>query len=742
MPDKDLDLSGIGPIIDLAQPPARKATEYLNAYKSWTYSAVSLIARETSQIELKLYKRKYITSGGRTEVEIEEVVEHEAKSLLFHVNEFMTFGQFMEVTQIYLDLTGEAVWVILRNGADQPEQIWPLRPDWVNIKSSKDKYIDHYEYYPGGGYKKVILPAKDVIFPKYLNPVSAYRGKSAVEAGSMAIDIDEFSSDWNRTFFFNSALPYIFFSTEQTIGKEASERLLQMWRSKFEGRKNAHKVAFLGKGLKADVVGGNMKELDFNESKKSLRDEILAMFHISKANIGLIDDVNRASMEANNARFQSIVVEPRMRSITYYLNEFYLRNWEGEDLFFDFEDPTPENMELKIKIYENGLKYGWLTINEVRERENLAPVEGGDEIYLPMNVQPLGVEEAKGFFSKAKKVEVKTLKVKKKTKQQKLKESLHLPIPVKTLAKLRGDKVKKGLKHDLIELVVNLMKLDKDKFKDLKTKEKVKEELLTKENKEKFWKGFVLRTDVDEMRMRMLMSKLFDEQREDVYRNIENLKKGLADKMLFNIKAENAKWLTIMGAFIRELVAEKGEEIFAFLGMPRGLDLSTRRAANYLNKKGVKFIKSANETTTRKLRKTLAEGVIGKEGIPELKKRVDKIYNSASKHRSELIARSEVIRASNFATNEAYIQSEIVVGKEWVTALDERTCPWCNSLDGKIVPVKSTFFKEGDDITVEGRKLDLDYEDVRHPPLHPDCRCTLIPVIGQRSKKDIVAKKN
>ena len=52
-------------------------------------------------------------------------------------------------------------------------------------------------------------------------------------------------------------------------------------------------------------------------------------------------------------------------------------------------------------------------------------------------------------------------------------------------------------------------------------------------------------------------------------------------------------------------------------------------------------------------------------------------------YRSERIARSEVIKATNWGTEEAYKESGVVDGKIWLTAFDERTCEFCASLDGK-----------------------------------------------------------
>jgi len=91
-----------------------------------------------------------------------------------------------------------------------------------------------------------------------------------------------------------------------------------------------------------------------------------------------------------------------------------------------------------------------------------------------------------------------------------------------------------------------------------------------------------------------------------------------------------------------------------------------------------------------------------------------------------MIARSETIRASNAAAKETYRQSGVVKKIVWLANLDDRCCPWCEDLDGKVIDIEDNFFDKGDSYTIEndeGKKqtMDLDYSDVGYPPLHSAC---------------------
>src|SRR3990167_8218671 len=115
-------------VINLPQAPARNAEEYLKAYIGYIYTAVGAIAQEVASIDLHLYKLSFVKGKPKTT----EIFEHETLSVLHYVNQLATLYDVIEATQIYLELTGEAYWVVLKDGKT-PKEFWLLRPDWVKV---------------------------------------------------------------------------------------------------------------------------------------------------------------------------------------------------------------------------------------------------------------------------------------------------------------------------------------------------------------------------------------------------------------------------------------------------------------------------------------------------------------------------------------------------------------------------------------------------------------------------------
>jgi len=135
-------------------------------------------------------------------------------------------------------------------------------------------------------------------------------------------------------------------------------------------------------------------------------------------------------------------------------------------------------------------------------------------------------------------------------------------------------------------------------------------------------------------------------------------------------------------------------------------DLMDEAARTWIAERSLLLAKSINKTTLEALRGQLAAGMEAGESIAQITKRLEGYFIENAKRRAELISRTEVITASNQAANNRYAH-EGVEKVEWLTSRDGVVCPECDPLDGQEYPIK------------EGPR----------PSLHPNCRCTILPVI-------------
>ncbi len=270
--------------------------------------------------------------------------------------------------------------------------------------------------------------------------------------------------------------------------------------------------------------------------------------------------------------------------------------------------------------------------------------------------------------------------------------------------------------------------LAKDISKLISTLVKQKE---AEDHKKDYWLSFIEKANKTERELIKIAREIFGDQEAEVLRNLDNQKaiKGKETQFLPKLAAMNVIWLAKFLPFVKELITKIGADKLEEVKVGGQIQLTTPAMTSFFKYKVAALVKNINKTTRKQLAKELADGFAQGESIPNLKKRVQKVFGHADKVRATNIARTETIRISNFAANQAYIQSGVVTAKEWLTTKDGRQDFACDELDGKIVEINKPFVRVGDTITGEGQEMNIEVENVGYPPLHPGCRCTLIPVV-------------
>jgi len=151
--------------------------------------------------------------------------------------------------------------------------------------------------------------------------------------------------------------------------------------------------------------------------------------------------------------------------------------------------------------------------------------------------------------------------------------------------------------------------------------------------------------------------------------------------------------------------------------------------------------RGVNRYTRERVSDLLGDGIQKGETVDQLAERVqDWAGKQGDDERSTLsrartIARTEAMRASRAAEVEAWKASGIVEGKSWLLAPDP--CEFCEAAAAqfgeKSIGVGDSFYQKGDllfgapDKDGNRREMLMDYEDIDGPPLHPNCRCSLVP---------------
>lgn len=156
-----------------------------------------------------------------------------------------------------------------------------------------------------------------------------------------------------------------FLKSQRRLGQDEINALKKAWRNLYST--STENVVVLNNGLEFQEASNSSVEMQLNQNKQTLTQEIKSIFHIYD------DDYYRTFKEA---------IYPIIKAFETALNRDLLLESEKKKHFFEL-DPKEilrVNIDERYKAYKLAKDTGFLTINEIRKAENLERIEGMDVI--------------------------------------------------------------------------------------------------------------------------------------------------------------------------------------------------------------------------------------------------------------------------------------------------------------------------------------------------------------------------
>lgn len=635
-------------------------SKFLQTYSKslYVFRCVNKIAVKTASIDLRLFKLKN-KAGDKTELFV-----HDALDILYRPNPFQTKGEFFEKYMINKLLAGEAFILKVReNGpGSKVRELWNLRPDMMTLVIDKNdpKIIKGYKFNLNS--QEVVFAPEDIIHDAYPSPLDDFGGISALAPARVRVDTEQFASQYQANFFKNNARPDFILSSDTKIDARQKEEIKERWEKRHKGVDKSGKGAFLEGGLKYQQVSISQREMDYIESMRFTRDDILVAFGVPKPIVAITDDVNLANAETGMQIFLNETIVPEIKRLTEKLNEHFIYPEYGDIYFIEYDEsflPTNERSDAETDAIL--LTSGVLMINEAREKRGLEPIVGGWSLYKPLGEVPVG-----GLTQpKPQRRDEEKMKV------------------------FRG----RSQAYAFLEKKAEVKKiLYKALAKDIRN-EKAQRSLILPEIRDKYYEIVNKAIDVRTSQFKPKIVDFADDQKKRVLAELRSRENSLDTKAvdgMFDKKKEDKLLAELSLPFINEYVQQAGEDAMNTVNPAEQFEI-TERIQKYIKERAKELAKAVNATTVDKLARVLAEGIADGEGIAKLTARVEGVYDEFPIYRAETIARTEATAANNRGFIEAYDQSGVANAKEWIATNDGRTRDSHADMDGEIVGLDDEF---------------------------------------------------
>ncbi len=234
-----------------------------------------------------------------------------------------------------------------------------------------------------------------------------------------------------------------------------------------------------------------------------------------------------------------------------------------------------------------------------------------------------------------------------------------------------------------------------------------------------------------EKRLKVWFMKIFEKQKQDILKEFDkNNKKAFKSTDYQMLMKYYALYHIYLRPELEKLISEEGIRAMSELNVDVEFNINTDKIKKELKQKIQLIAKNVDALTDEKIGKVVEMGLAGNMQPEEIKQELVKVFDDLQSRRLETIVRTEAIRFGTYAEQSAREQSGVVKSKQWRTAIDERVCEYCGKMHGKKIWLQEDFFKKGSVMLGNNwGKMKLDYEDVVGSPLHPNCRCDMIPLI-------------
>lgn len=694
--------------------------------RGFVYAAVNAIAREVMTIDWRLFE-----VNGEDE---KEHREHAVLDLLDTVNDSMISLSFKYLMSACLTLTGNCYIFLegVTSDLDKPKAIHLMPPDRVR------PVIDRRSWpYQIKGYKMKLenreydFEPYEVIHLQLPNPSDFFEGMSPVQAGAEYIDNDNYAQEFNRKFFRNGARPAGFLETDM-IAETQIEVLKIGFANMHQGIDNMNGIAVLPKGVKWAPNGASPKDMDFKNLSEDSKERTLAMFGVSRTILGTAEsDTNRATAETADYVFSKRVVKPHMLLICAFLNEKLLPRF-GDNIYLSFIDPVPEDRAARTTEMTTAVGgQPILTVDEAREEfMGLGPVEGGDRLMKPTAMAPADAPDpVTDTNGKPKKPPVTNENDESQEEQGKAfgkkvhktmngERVAYRPLRTKLASRAKArTEMGTSLAKKIAEDLKKLLEIDTKKFGS------------TPERDAAVFKDFAEYTEAAEKEIAENIRAVNAEQQKTVIANLPKaIDKAVDPTKLFDLD----NWISItidaVTPAMETLYEHQGKEAAAEVGKP---DLNPFTAATKaaLHESIEKMSRSYQNTVLQEIEKVVNDGLASGQSLGDMSRAIGDRYTDLDGYAAERIAKTESFRTSNAALKDAWRQSGVVKTIRWYTT--DNPCPFCQTMNGKVISIDSNFVDSGETVTVgeggDAKTMTADYGDVGAPPLHPNCKCLARP---------------
>lgn len=352
----------------------------LNLSAAW--ACVNVVSSTWATLPQKLFRRV-----GADDRKVEE--DHPLADVLRNPNADQTPAEFWEGAGACVMLRGRfharKLYRNVRTGGREIIGLETMSPDRTTMTREGGRLKFQWRD-PDG--KLVVIDEEDVF---HMTP---FGGRSPIEYARHNLGLALAADETAARMFAQGLQSGGFLSTDSEL-KDPQRKQLKKIIDDFVGSKNAGKLMILEAGMKWTPLGFKPEEAQLLTSRAFQVEEICRWFGVPPVLIGHASAGQTmwgSGVEQIFLGWLTLNLRPLLVKAEQAMNKRLLSPAERRRLYVEhsIEGLLRADSAGRAALYSSFAQNGVMSRNEIRKRENLPPVDGGDELTVQSNLVPLG----------------------------------------------------------------------------------------------------------------------------------------------------------------------------------------------------------------------------------------------------------------------------------------------------------------------------------------------------------------
>lgn len=350
------------------------------------FSCIDRIASEFAMLNFGIYNQS----------DKQRVKKHPLYSVLKEPNlDERHFNFFYQSAVDYFN--GGAFWLIRRY---QGEVISLFRLNPLQVQVTRDVNTNRRKFLYNGSE----FTDRDIAYIPSRYGYSNLTGGSSIESAVPSVfqtskSLELYTKKSYENGILGKRLVVDISGLSNTPSDEQLEILKSNMQKEYGGVENASRPLFKKKGIEYSELGSNSdnRAAELSENRAIQKEQMSTLFGVAQS---ILEGKNPNEMDF--AIFSEFAIRPMATQFQEVINSLL-----DEDRFyfeFDYNGIMKVSLGQRVDSYIKQINNGILSLDEVRAKENLTPIDAGDTHFMPVNMMPWNSEIKDSYMAKQKQV--------------------------------------------------------------------------------------------------------------------------------------------------------------------------------------------------------------------------------------------------------------------------------------------------------------------------------------------------